>query len=161
MNGDRVISSIIYSPEDRKRMKVEGITREMLIRWIDDVLAQAIASIDKYPIYLIIDKASIHNTEKMMEAFRDRGCQDLKEIIVMPTKSAKRLSPLDNAFFHEWKERVRKNAPLTKNNIVSIMHNELYNISSNHLANYYRHCALTDGQDPYKDCPLPSDHDHA
>lgn len=141
-------------------MKVDGITTNMLIKYIDNILAQAIASLDEYPLYLILDQSRIHHKEKMMEAFRDRRCEDLVDIIYMPAKSAKRLSPLDNSFFHEWKERVRKKAPLTKNNIVQVMNNELHNISSTHIANYYRHCGLTREQNPYSDCPEPSVHAH-
>ena len=160
MNGEKVLPAIIYTPQERKQLNVEGITTSMLIKYIDNILAQAVASIDDYPLYLILDKSSIHQKEKMIEAFRDRNCQDLVDIIYMPTKSAKRLSPLDNAFFHEWKQKVRKFSPLSKKDIVTIIDRELHNISSDHIANYYRLCGLTHGQDPYKDCPKQSSHQH-
>lgn len=141
-------------------MGVSGITTNMLIQYIDNILAQAIASLDEYPLYLILDQSNIHHKEKMIQAFRDRRCEDLVDILYMPVKSAKRLSPLDNSFFHEWKQRIRKHSPLTKNNIVRIMNDELYNIAPRHIVNYYSHCGLTHGQNPYGDCPEPSTHAH-
>jgi hypothetical protein len=90
-NGESVLPPIIYTP-------------------VDSVLAQAVAGIDQYPIYLVVDKASIH-CQDLVQAFHDRGCQDVKQVWFMPTQAAKRMSPLDNALFHTWKERVRKHAP--------------------------------------------------
>ena len=50
-----------------------------------------------------------------------RGCQDVQDIWFMPKQAAKRMSPLDNALFHDWKERCRKREPIRKNNIEQIM----------------------------------------
>ena len=79
-----------------------------------------------------VDKASIHRHD-ILQVFHDRGCQDLREVLFMPTKSPKRISPLDNALFHIWKEHVRKHAPLTEDNVVQIMSNEWNNISPRYI----------------------------
>ena len=160
ITSKEVLPCIIYGPEDRKELGVDVITTRMLIDYIDNILAQAVSALDRYPIYIILDRSNIHHKAKMLEAFHDKVCQDVVDILYMPVKSAKRLSPLDNAFFHEWKERVRQRSPLTKENMKSVMTTELYNITSNHLANYYKHCRLTHGQDVYSDCPNPSVHQH-
>jgi len=160
INGERALPCIIYSPEDRKRLKVDGIRKEMMNRFIDDILAQAVGALDEYPLYLILDNSNVHNKEEMMQAFRDRGCQDLKDIIFMPPNAAKRLSPLDNGFIHEWKERARQQGRMKKNNIIQHMHNQLHQIPSDHIHNFYRHCGLTCRTDPYADCPLPPRHRH-
>lgn len=161
INGERAFPCIIYTPEDRKRLKVDGIRAEMLIKFIDDILAQSVAALDEWPVYLLLDRSNIHQKERMMEAFRDRGCQNLVDIKFMPAKAAKRLSPLDNGFIHEWKERVRKRGPTSKNNIGQLMHDELHQIPANHIANYYRHSGLSGGSDPYADCTNPQRHHHA
>jgi hypothetical protein len=98
---------------------VKGITKRMLEQGVDDILAQAVGAIDKYPLYLVVDKASIHRQD-LVQVFHDRGCQDLEQMLIMPTQAAKRMSPLDNALFHIRKERVRKHAPLTKRNVVQV-----------------------------------------
>jgi hypothetical protein len=56
--------------------------------------------------------------KKLMESFDLDGCFEIEGINFMPSKAAKRLSPLDNGIFHKWKERVCHYHSLTKNNIV-------------------------------------------
>lgn len=72
-----------------------------------------------YPLYLCIDQAKIHHYKQMLEAFHSNGAQNIKDIKYLPVQSAKRLSPLDNCLFHEWKERVRQHEPLTAKNILT------------------------------------------
>jgi hypothetical protein len=122
-NGERVLPPIIFTPLDRVNENVRGITKRMLEQAVDSVLAQAVGGLDEYPIILVVDKASIHRQD-LLQVFHDRGCQDVQQVLIMPTKSPKRISPLDNALFHVWKERVRKHAPLTTRNVVRVMSDE-------------------------------------
>lgn len=158
-NGERVLPPVIYTPTDRSEAGVKGITKRMLDEAVETVLAQAVGSIDEYPIYLIADKACIH-TQDLIQAFHDRGCQDVKHLWLMPTQGAKRMSPLDNALFHTWKERVRKHAPLTRDNIVNIMSDEWNKISKSMIQSQYRKSLLMRYQDAYADCPAPAVHQH-
>jgi len=63
----------IFSPEERAALGVKGITQKMFIKYIQDVLAQACGALDRYPLYLVLDKASIHNEQKILEAFHDNS----------------------------------------------------------------------------------------
>jgi hypothetical protein len=67
------------------------------MKYIQDILAQACGALDRYPLYLVLDKSTIHNKEEMLEAFHDNGCQELVDILKMPTQAPKRMSPQDNA----------------------------------------------------------------
>ncbi len=158
-NGQRVLPPIIFTPKDRICQGVKGITKQMLESAVDDVLAQAVGALDEYPIYLVVDKASIHNKD-IIQVFHDRGCQDLQEVLIMPSQAAKRLSPLDNALFHIWKENVRDQAPLTEDNVVQIMSDAWNNISDRYIRSQYRKCGLIGYTNPYVDCPAPALHKH-
>ncbi|MDR3549225.1 MAG: hypothetical protein P4M11_13350 [Candidatus Pacebacteria bacterium] len=147
---------IIYAPNERRK----GIDTEMLLAYIRDFLAQSAGALDRYPLTLVVDQSPIHNTERMLEAFHDWGCQELTEIVLMPSMSAKRLSPLDNALFHDWKERVRKHAPITSENIRRLMSDEWNNLPASLLAAHYRHCLLRPRQPLLSDCPAPNVHQH-
>jgi len=160
ISGTRVFPVIIYTPEDRTRMKVSGITSEMLNNYIVNHLGPSLGAYDRYPLYILCDRAPIHNIEKMKESFIEGYCHEVREIRLMPAKSAKRLSPLDNGLFHDWKERCRKHAPLTKNNIVSIMSLEWERTTSRQLNTHYKHCGLTYSRDVYADCPKPDLQEH-
>ena len=92
---DRVFPPKIFSPTDRGEEGVKGINTAMLISYIQDILAQAVGAMDVYPVILVLDRSRIHGEEKIIEAFHDWGCQELKQVIKMPTQAAKRMSPLD------------------------------------------------------------------
>ena len=151
---------IIFAPNDHERRN--GINAEMLHSYIRDFLAQAIGALDRYPLSdtLAIDRASIHNADKMLREFHDWGCQELVEIVKIPSMSAKRLSPFDNSIFHDWKERIRQHAPITSENIRQLMNDEWVNLPSSYLEAHYQHCLLKPRQRLYGDCPLPSVHRH-
>lgn len=158
-NGKQVFPPMIFSPSDRSDAAVRGINKKMLVKYIQEILAQQIGALDKYPIFLVLDRASIHKGDLLQE-FHDMGCQDLKEIMLMPTNAAKRMSPLDNALFHDWKAAVREHGPLTLRNIQQIMADEWNNLSTDKIQVHYQHCGLTHRRDVYADCPHPDQHAH-
>ena len=133
----------------------------MLQQFIDDTLAQAVEGLDRYPLTLVLDRSSIHlDLDAIRQTFRDRGSEAIKDILLMPPNSAKRLSPLDNALFHDWKERCRKRCPVTKRSITQVMADEWNRMPQRLLHSHYKHCGIVRGQDPYFDCPDPAGHQH-
>jgi hypothetical protein len=158
-NGERVLPPVIYTPKERLGLSVKGITKKMLESAVDSILAQSVAAIDDYPLFLVIDKACIHQQD-LLQVFHDRGCQDIKQVLFMPTQAAKRMSPLDNALFHTWKRNIRKHAPLTEDNVENVMSNEWNKIESKQIQSQYRKCLLMRGQNVYEDCPAPRSHHH-
>jgi len=156
--GDRVLIPKIYSPGERSDVGVRGINGEMLKKFIDSILAQSVEGLDRYPITLMIDRAPIHlNTDAILQAFHDRSSQSIVEIILMPPNAAKRLSPLDNSIFHDWKEEIRKHCPVTKKNIEQLMNDAWERVNPKP---HYKHCGLTETNDVYFDCPDPVHHQH-
>lgn len=159
IDGDRAFAPVIYSPKERSDAGVKGINTEMLIDYIYSTLGQETAALDIPPLTLVLDRARIHNDERILQAFAERGGH-VVYIEKMPPQAAKRLSPLDNSLFHDWKEAVRKRCPLTLQNIQQVMADCWNNISPAKIAAHYRHCGLFRDADPYADCPLPASHRH-
>lgn len=154
--GKEVLLPSIYAPTERGA----GITTAVLLRFIDNLLAQQLRALDRYPLLLLLDRASIHNEEKIMEALHDRGCGEVTGIIKLPPASAKRISPLDNSLFNLWRQRVLAGGPLTKRNIKQRMSDAWNSIASAELLAQYRNCGLLRRQDVYFDCPDPASHRH-
>jgi len=154
--GKEVLMPSIYAPTERGA----GITTAILIRFIDNLLAQQLRALDRYPLILLLDRASIHNEEKIMEALHIRGCGEVTSIIKLPPASAKRLSPLDNSLFNLWRQRVLAEGPLTKRNIQQRMSDAWNTFTPAELIAQYRHCGLLRRQDVYFDCPDPASHRH-
>lgn len=159
VNRDKTFAPCIYTPSERKQENVRGVNMVMLQDYILNTLGQETAAMDNPPLTLVVDRASIHQEEKILEAFRERGGH-VTEIMKMPTNAAKRMSPLDNALFHDWKEAVRKRCPLALGNIEQVMSDEWNNIKPETIAAHFRHCRLTPHSDVYSDCPQPSIHKH-
>lgn len=139
---------------------MSGITEQMLVDYIEEFLGRKVSALDRYPIILVFDRAPIHNSERVLEAFHSVGCEEVQEVVKMPAQGAKRISPLDNGLFHLWKEKVRLHSPLTEKNIISAMNKEWLSLSQQNIKSAYHHCGLVKGTDPYKDCPNPKRHKH-
>jgi hypothetical protein len=159
-SGCEVLPPIVFTPEDRAQLKVKGINTQMLIDYIESILARALSGLDRYPLYLIMDNSNIHNHTKIMEELHSNGCEEVMEVRFMPSKSAKRLSPLDNGIFGVWKQRCKSRGLITKANIVNVMCDEWNKIDRQLLSSCYSHCALTGRQNVYGDCTNPRWHQH-
>jgi hypothetical protein len=159
INGDKTFAPVIYSPKERSDAGVKGINTEMLIDYILSTLGQETWALDNPPLILVVDRSRIHHTDRVLEAFSERGGH-VQNVLKMPPNAAKRLSPLDNSLFHDWKEAVRKRCPLTLDNIQQVMADEWNNISKAKIQAHYRHCGLTGHTNPYFDCPAPVVHNH-
>ena len=151
-----VMPPMIYSPSERGK----GVDTEMLLQYIRNLLAQSAGALDRYPLFLLLDKATIHNEGKIIETFHDWGCQELVKIIKLPTAAAKRLSPLDNSLFNVFRQRVLHGPPLTRSNIKQRMSDAWNSITQRDLQPQYRHCGLMRHQNVYFDCPNPAVHRH-
>jgi hypothetical protein len=158
--GNKVLPPLIFTPQDRKARKANGINSEMFIDYIENILYPSISELDPCPIYLVLDKLNIYNVSKIEQAFCDVGCTELTEILIIPIQAAKRVNSLNNTLFHEWKERIRQNSLLTEENVVMTMINEWYNTKEVNIKHHYGHCAITYGQNVYKYCPFPLNHRH-
>ncbi len=156
--SDRVLLPKIFTPQERKGADVKGINGPMLQQFIDDTLAQAVEGLDRYPLLLFLDRAPIHrNTDSLLQTFRDRSSESIKEIQLLPPNAAKRVSPLDNALFHDWKQECRKHSPLTSDNIQQVMNDAWEKMQPKQ---HYKHCGLTRSKNVYFDCPAPAEHQH-
>jgi hypothetical protein len=155
-SGTTVLPPIIYSHKERGK----GITAEMLLAYIRNLLAQAAGALDTYPLLLVVDRAPIHSPPRMLQEFHDWGCQEMQEVLLMPPAAAKRLSPLDNSLFNLWRSRVLDGGPLTKENIEQRMSDAWNSITRADIQSQYKHCGLMRHQAVYFDCPIPAAHEH-
>ena len=98
-----------------------------------------------------MDKGLSFKAEETKEQLTAGGAQNVKEVWILPTNSAKRISPLDNTLWHSLKERVRARKPRTEAGTARIVKQEFMSISEIQIQNYYRNCKLTRGSDPTED----------
>lgn len=147
------------APIERKDEGVKGLTTSLLVRYVTETLGPAVAALGQPSYVLVLDNARIHNSTRIIHAFASSGVT-IERLIYMPTLAAKRLSPLDNALFHDWKDKVRTHCPLTLRDLPRIMVQEWNGIDKQLIQAHYRHCGFVRGCDPYFDCPKPRVHAH-
>ncbi|UJR18616.1 hypothetical protein I4U23_005524 [Adineta vaga] len=153
VNGSKPIACMTLTPEDRNYRKIKGVRQEIISEWITDTLAPAINQLQIDNIYLICDRSTSHNGVNMMEALRAGRCTSVKEIIHMPTASAKYLSPLDNPLWHSFRESIRNQHPLSPTDIPLLLSKTFYSLSKQEIKNAYRKCSLIYGNNEYYDRP--------
>jgi hypothetical protein len=155
-SGTTALPPVIYDQTERER----GVTQQMLLQHIRDLLAQAAGALDVYPLVLVVDRSAIHQPDNMLQEFHDWGCQEMTEVLLMPPAAAKRLSPLDNSLFNLWRQRVLAEGGLTKSNIRRRMSDAWNSITTEDIRAQFRNCGLMRHQDVYFDCPNPAVHKH-
>ena len=101
-------------------------------------------------VKVVVDKALRIKAAEVRAAMTAGGAEDVAPAVVLPTATAKFVSPLDNTLWHQLKSAVRRRETTTEEGIVRAIREEWNAISSDQLHNYYKHCALTRGDDLYK-----------
>ena len=98
-----------------------------------------------------MDKGLAFKEEEVKEEFKLAGINKVKDVWILPTNTAKYVSPLDNNLWHSLKERVRARKPRSEDGTARIVEEEFMNISSTDIQNYFKNCKLTRGADPSED----------
>jgi len=87
---------------------------------------------------MFLDNLSVHKTPRVLEAFEEAGI----EVEFFPVRSACDLSPLDNAFFANFKNRLGKYDCSTKEKKLQAAHRAYNSISAKSVIGYWRKCGL-------------------
>lgn len=134
-----------FTPQQRKKKGSKGITKSMFLDYVSGVLAPAASAMDLEDATLVLDRSKIHNVADIEAVLDNEGCDNIKHILMLPKETAKHVSPLDNALFHEFKEDVRKEV---KGKIVSLDTLKSHarrvweRFSPKQITAHYRHCRL-------------------
>ncbi|CAF2860573.1 unnamed protein product [Rotaria sp. Silwood2] len=154
INGSQSNACRTLTSEDRNYRRIKGVRQAVINQWITDTLASAINRLHIDNIYLICDQTRAHNEVDMIEVLRAGKCESVKEILHMPTASAKYVSPLDNLLWHSFKKVIRNRHPLSTTDIPPLLLSEsFYSLSKQEIENAYRKCGLVYGTDEHYDRP--------
>ena len=140
--GDRVLDLDVLTPQQRRAAGVKGYTKERVLSWFRQTLARQVRALPFKDIVVVVDKALSIRPEDIKQAMADGQCHNVAQAWVMETGIAKHCSPLDNAIWREWKDRIRAAGPVSESALSRIIQREWYAMPSDHVTNYYRKCAL-------------------
>lgn len=147
--GDGQLALDIKTPDDRKAAGVKGFRKAAVLDFIRGPLARAIRTKGLERVIPVADKALRIRSHELTDALAEGGVVDPLPGVLLPTSTAKYVSPLDNNLWHEMKHNIRKHECTDVRRLVGIIRQEWKNVSIDHIKNYYKHCALTRRSDPY------------
>jgi hypothetical protein len=93
-------------------------------------------------VVVVVDKAFRIRPHEIVAEMREAGCSSIERVIVMLPATAKYLSPLDSALWHQLKERVRKRPVHKVEALVKAIRKEWEAITPDQLHHYWRLCSL-------------------
>ena len=141
---------VIQNPRKNK-IGVKGYTKPMVKNFLEKELAPKICEMKVKDVIVCMDKGLSFKEEEAKEQLRAGGARNVKGVWILPTNSAKRISPLDNNLWHSLKQRVRARKPRTEVGTARILKQEFMSISPTDIQSYYRNCRLTWRSDPSGD----------
>ena len=129
---------------------VKGYTKAMLKDFLTKKLAPKLKA-KREKMTVCMDKGLALKKDEAKEALQKGGARNIQDIWILPTNSAKFVSPLDNTLWHALKERVRARKPETEEETAEVLRAEFMGFSATEIKQYYKHCGLTSKEDPFKD----------
>jgi hypothetical protein len=139
-------------PNPRKGKKgVKGYTKAMVKNFLRNKLSPKIQDMKAKEVIVCMDKGLAFKEDEAKEQFRAGGTRKVKAVWILPTNTAKYVSPLDNTLWHTLKERVRARKPRTEEGTARIVKEEFKSFTGLEIQNYYRKCKLTRNSNPSDD----------
>jgi hypothetical protein len=139
-------------PNPKKgKIGVKGYTKKMVKDFLRKKLAPKIKDMRVKKVIICLDKGLNFKREEVKEELRLGGADNVGDAWILPTNTAKRVSPLDNTLWHSLKQRVRARKPKSEIGTARIIREEFMAISQRDIQNYYQHCGLTQRSNPTKD----------
>lgn len=142
------LAVVTTTPEERKQMGVKGFRKAQVKDFFRVKLAPALAEEDEKMI-LVMDKGLNFNAEEVKREI-EAGGAEVKDVWILPTNTAKLVSPLDNCLWHVVKDAVRKQHPKGADELAGVMEQTFMALEKTDIKPHFQHCALTRRSDPRK-----------
>jgi len=142
------LAAITTTPEERKQEGIKGFRKKQVNEFFRDELAPALSDIEQKMI-IVMDKGLRFKSEEVKREIKAGGA-DVEDVWILPTSTAKLVSPLDNCIWHDVKEEVRKQHPKTADETAETMKDVFMALSPKKLKRHFHHCALTTSSDHRK-----------
>lgn len=73
----------------------------------------------------------------------EAGEAEVEDVWILPTNTAKLVSPLDNCLWHDFKAEVRKRQPGGADDTAETMKEVFWELTEKDIKPHFKHCALT------------------
>ena len=102
-------------------------------------------------VIVSMDRGFHFKPDEIENELKKGGARNIEDVWIFPPNAGKLCNPLDNTLWHSMKQKVRKNHPDDEKETAKAVKKAFMGTPTKELHAYYRNCALTHGQDPYKD----------
>jgi hypothetical protein len=137
----------VVTPEDRDISNQKGIDQEIFLDYLSDDLIPALSNYPPRQWCFITDRASIHNLGEIQEELNSLDyTPTIQHVVLLPTNTAKYVSPLDNCLWHLWKDRVRQTEMRLGEGLDTLLVRTWGGMEKRVIHSSYRKCRLMRGQ---------------
>jgi hypothetical protein len=139
ITANEVFPPSIITPADRARLGTRGVTQD-IFNAINESLQQSFT--------LVLDRSRAHSLAGIGQALDNAGCDKVEHIVVLPKETAKKVSPLDNALWNDWKKMVQHSVKNKRVDVALLSRQMRLNwqrLSHANLQAHYHHCRLYAG----------------
>jgi hypothetical protein len=147
--GKQQLAFETKTDEQRRKEGVKGWTKAAVLSFIRLKVAPAVVKVCIEGAVVVVDKALKISGEDVHNAMVAGGAEDAKCGVVLPTASAKYVSPLDNTMWHQVKESIRAKQATSVTQLVQVIRRAWLAVTPEQIHAYYKHCALARGDDPF------------
>ena len=133
---------------ERKKAGVKGYTKIQTKEFIRKKVAPEVKKIPMGIIF-VIDKGLRFKPEEVKEELVKGGANNIEDVWIIATGAGNLVHPLENAMWHEMKDRVRSRNAISEKHTAKFMKEEFMKTSKDDIYNYFRHCVLTFLSDLY------------
>jgi len=146
------LACVTMTPKDRKEHGVKGWTKEILLDWVTESLAPAIAEMPSKSVIVCTDKGlKITHEDIVEECHADEEAENVADAWIMPTNAGKCVNPCDNCMWAWWKRKVREKPAHDAESLAERMTEVFWQIDGTMCTNWIHKCGLGRGDDIGRD----------
>ena len=147
--ADQQLPIHILTPHAKAQEHIRGYTKQILLSYFTNQLAPRLLELGRSNIVVCMDQGLHVSKDEVVAAMAQGGYTTVKDVIILPTATGKHINPLDNTFWHAFKYKFQGMTHTTDAQTIHAI-NTCYNAATpQQITNYYHHCALYSGEDPY------------
>jgi hypothetical protein len=147
---NKALAIDIQTSEQRKERGVKGYGKKDVKTFLRKKVAPQVAKM-KENVIVGMDRGFHFKPHEVEDELKKGGAKNIEDVWIFPTNAGKLCNPLDNNLWHSMKQNVRKSHPDGEEATAKVLKKVFMKTPSKDLHAYYRNCALTHSQDPYKE----------
>lgn len=141
------LAATVITAEQRREAGVRGVTKDRVKQFLREDLAPSLSGRGDYKWVISMDKGLNFKVAEVKTELKQGGVKHVQDVWLLPTGTAKFLSPLDNTLFHTVKGVFRSDKLAQSTGAPKKFRDSFMGLDRREVQACYHHCGLIDGDD--------------